>query len=76
MDDRHDHKKQWEEYYHLFLLRYTNQGMVVHKKALVARLSGTSPAGSNSLIPRCGGREGGREEGRGGGGGGAEGRGE
>jgi len=56
MDDRHDHKKQWEEYYHLFLQRYTNQGVVVHKKDLVARLSGTSPAGSNSMIPRQGGR--------------------
>jgi len=52
MDDRHDHKKQWEEYYHLFLQRYTNQGVVVHKKDLVARLSGTSPAGSMSMIPR------------------------
>jgi len=60
MEDRHDHKKQWEEYYHLFLLRYTDRGMLVHKKELVARLSGASPAGSNSLIPRWGGREGGR----------------
>ena len=51
LEDRHDHKKQWEEYYHMFLQRYTDRGVVTHKKELVARLSGASGGGSSSMIP-------------------------